>query len=227
MSHALVIGAGPAGLMAAQELAARGLRVTICEAKPSVGRKFLMAGKSGLNLTKDEPIEKMLPHFYEAADRLRPILAGFDAGAVQDWTRGLGQEIFTGSTGRVFPRAMKASPLLRAWLHRLDQIGVELRTNMRWQGWEDGETLFEGPDGRDGIRADVTVLALGGASWARLGSDGGWVDHLAKRGVPLSRFAPANVGLHIAWSRHMLARAGTALKGVQFSAGPMTSRGRP
>lgn len=225
MKHALVIGAGPAGLMAAEELVARGLRVTICEAKPSVGRKFLMAGKSGLNLAKDEPLASTLPHYYEAAARLRPVLEAFDAAAVQDWARGLGQEVFTGSTGRVFPRAMKASPLLRAWLRRLGDAGVVLRTNMRWQGWQGAEVVFEGPQGREAMHADVIVLALGGASWARLGSDGAWVGFLAARGVALSQFEPANVGLSIAWSSHMLVHRGQALKGVRFTCGPMVSRG--
>lgn len=225
MSHALVIGAGPAGLMAAQELAAAGMQVTVCDAKPSVGRKFLMAGKSGLNLAKDEPLDLLLPHYFDAAGSLRPILQAFDADAVQDWARGLGQEIFTGSTGRVFPRAMKASPLLRAWLRRLGQAGVTLRPNMRWRGWQDGKTVFDGPQGPEIIRTDVTVLALGGASWARLGSDGAWVDMLTARGVGLAPFAPANVGLQIGWSAHMAQHVGKALKGVRFVAGPMTSRG--
>ncbi|WP_299859783.1 TIGR03862 family flavoprotein [uncultured Roseobacter sp.] len=225
MSHALVIGAGPAGLMAAEELAAAGLSVTVCEAKPSVGRKLLMAGKSGLNLAKDEPFEDMMPRYFEAADPLRPILQAFDANAVQDWARALGQEIFTGSTGRVFPRAMKASPLLRAWLTRLTASGVVFRTNMRWRGWQDGNMVFDGPQGPEILRAEVTVLALGGASWARLGSDGAWAEMLAARGVDLAPFAASNVGLQIAWSPHMQKHAGEALKGVRFTAGPMASRG--
>ncbi|WP_300011042.1 TIGR03862 family flavoprotein [uncultured Roseobacter sp.] len=225
MSHALVIGAGPAGLMAAEELAAAGLSVTVCEAKPSVGRKLLMAGKSGLNLAKDEPFEDMMPRYFEAADPLRPILQTFDATAVQDWARALGQEIFTGSTGRVFPRAMKASPFLRAWLNQLTGAGVLFRTNMRWRGWHDGNMVFDGPQGREVIRAEVTVLALGGASWARLGSDGAWADILAARGVDLAPFAATNVGLQIVWSPHMQKHAGEALKGVRFTAGPMASRG--
>lgn len=225
MTHALVIGAGPAGLMAAEELAAHGLQVTVCEAKPSVGRKFLMAGKSGLNLAKDEPFEAMVPHYYEAVDRLRPVLQAFDAEAVQAWARGLGQDVFTGSTGRVFPRVMKASPLLRAWLARLNKAGVTLRTNLRWHGWQDGTPVFDGPNGQEAIAADVTVLALGGASWARLGSDGVWADHLAKEGVALSPFAPANVGLKMSWSKYMSPHFGAALKAVQWRAGGFSSRG--
>lgn len=225
MTRAVVIGAGPAGLMAAEEMAAAGLQVTVCEAKPSVGRKFLMAGKSGLNLAKDEPLAQMLPQYFEAADPLRPMLQAFDAQAVQDWARALGQEVFTGSTGRVFPRAMKASPLLRAWLQRLGAAGVELRTNTRWRGWQEDELVFDGPDGRTRMRPSVTVLALGGASWARLGADGAWVDLLAACGVRIADFAAANVGLEIGWSAPMQQHAGVALKGVSFSAGPMVSRG--
>lgn len=225
MKNALVIGAGPAGLMAAQELAAQGLSVTICEAKPSVGRKFLMAGKSGLNLAKDEPFEDALPHYYEAAPSLRPILQSFDAQAVQVWARELGQEVFTGSSGRVFPRAMKASPLLRAWLQRLGEAGVSLRTNMRWLGWQDGQPLFEGPKGRETFAVDVTVLALGGASWARLGANGAWADTLAAQGVVLSAFAPANVGLSIRWTDHMKPHFGAPLKAVEWRAGDFSSRG--
>ena len=221
MSTAIIIGAGPAGLMAAQELARQGVQVTICDAKPSFGRKFLMAGKSGLNLTKDEPLAVMLPHFAKAQGALEPMLAAFDAGAVKEWAATLGQPVFTGSTGRVFPTAMKASPLLRAWLSELEALGVKRLTKMRWTGWDGDELCF------DGVRmsADVTVLALGGASWSRLGSDGGWADILAAQGVALAPFAPANVGLRAAWSGHMDKYLGRALKGIAFSAGGLRSRG--
>jgi predicted flavoprotein YhiN len=175
---ALVIGAGPAGLMAAEELARAGRHVVLAEAKPSVGRKFLMAGKSGLNLTKDEGTEAALRAYAEAAGPLGPILRAFGPEAVQDWARGLGQEVFTGSSGRVFPVAMKASPLLRAWLGRLGELGVELRVRHRWTGWEDGGFVFDTPEGRVVARPGVAVLALGGSSWARLGSDGAWVPWL-------------------------------------------------
>jgi uncharacterized flavoprotein (TIGR03862 family) len=223
--RALVIGAGPAGLMAAEELARAGFLVTLADAKPSFGRKFLMAGKSGLNLTRDEPVARLMTAYAEAAPWLAPMIAAFDAYAVQDWARGLGQELFTGSTGRVFPVAMKASPLLRAWLARLDGLGVARRTRWRWRGWEAGKPEFETPEGPRHLDADVTVLALGGASWARLGSDGAWAGILAAEGVGLASFAPANAGLAVNWSAHMRPAFGLPLKGVAFRAGPAMSRG--
>ncbi|SFG99706.1 TIGR03862 family flavoprotein [Sulfitobacter dubius] len=225
MKSALVIGGGPAGLMAAEVMADAGLSVTLCEAKPSVGRKFLMAGKSGLNLTKAEPFDPFLAAFQEASPALRPMLEAFDGQAVQDWTEGLGQEVFTGSTGRVFPRAMKASPLLRAWLARLTERGVQINTRWQWQGWEGDALVFNTPEGPEQIEADVTVLALGGASWKRLGATGAWAPLLVERGVGLSDFAPANVGLLVDWSPHMARHFGAALKGGAWTAGPYHSRG--
>ncbi len=222
---AVVIGAGPAGLMAAEVLAGAGVRVTLVEAKPSVGRKFLMAGKSGLNLTMDLSAEPLLAAYAEAADWLRPMIESFDAGALQGWARELGQELFTGSTGRVFPVAMKASPLLRAWLARLDALGIERRTRWCWTGWAGGALRFETPEGARMLDAGVTVLALGGASWARLGSDGAWAGILAARGVDLAPFRPANAGLRVTWSSHMGAVLGHPLKGVAFCAGALASRG--
>ncbi len=220
--QALVIGAGPAGLMAADALAAAGAQVTLAEAKPSVGRKFLMAGKSGLNLTKDEPGDRFAAHYEASQDRLAPMLAAFGPDAVQDWARGLGQEVFTGSTGRVFPGAMKASPLLRAWLARLDGLGVDRKTRWRWTGtpW-----VFDTPEGPQRVDPDVVVLALGGASWARLGSDGRWAPHLAAQGVATVPFAPMNVGIAVRWSDHMRPHFGAPLKGLRLSAGGKTSSG--
>lgn len=222
---ALVIGAGPAGLMAADQLAQSGVKVILCDAKPSVGRKFLMAGKSGLNLTMDTPFERFASQYHEGAADLLPMLRGFDANAVQDWARGLGQEVFTGSSGRVFPKSMKASPLLRAWLARLDGLGVERRVRWRWTGWREDRVTFDTPSGEREAEATVTVLALGGASWARLGSDGQWADILAQQGVALTPFAPSNVGVCVDWSAHMAPHMGAALKSVRWSAGDLSSRG--
>lgn len=219
MTDAVVIGAGPAGLMAAGELAAAGLSVVIAEAKPSAGRKLLMAGKSGLNLTKAEPHEDFLSAYREAAEALAPMLEAFGPDHVAAWAADLGQPVFTGSSGRVFPEVMKASPLLRAWLARLAGKGVALRTRHRWTGWDGDALRFETPDGTLHMRPRVAVLALGGASWARLGSDGAWAAELAARGVALSPFRPANMGFRVAWSDHMRPHFGMPLKGAALIAG--------
>lgn len=221
--EALVIGAGPAGLMAAGELARAGLRVTLAEGKPSAGRKLLMAGKSGLNLTRAEPFEDFLAAYGARADRLRPMLEAFGPAAVQDWAREHGQQLFTGSTGRVFPRVMKASPLLRSALAELRGLGVDLRTRWRWTGWQDGAVCFDTPEGPQRLSPAVTVLACGGASWARLGSDGGWSG--AFDPDALAPFRPANMGFLVDWSPHMAPHFGQPVKGVELLAGTARSRG--
>lgn len=222
--QAVVIGAGPAGLMAAEMLSDAGMSVTVCEHKPSVGRKFLMAGKSGLNLTKVEPSDTFMNAFTNAKDPLMPIISAFDGDAVQAWATGLGQEVFTGSTGRVFPTVMKASPLLRAWLVRLSEDGVQLNTRWRWTGWDDSKLVFDTPEGIQMLQPDVTVLAMGGASWARLGSTGEWAKVLASD-TPFTPFAPANAGIAMEWSSHMEPHFGTALKGIALKSGTYRSRG--
>ena len=213
---ALVIGGGPAGLMAAEVLATAGCAVVVADAKPTVGRKFLMAGKSGLNLTKSEPPAAFAAAYAAGGDWLAPILARFGPGG------GLGVATFTGSSGRVFPTGMKASPLLRAWLRRLDAQGVAIRPRWRWTGWDGPATCFDTPGGPRRVAARTTVLALGGASWARLGSDGAWAPVLAAEGVPLAPFRPSNVGFGVAWSPQMARHFGAPVKAVRLSAGDRT-----
>lgn len=224
MKQALVIGAGPAGLMAAGELAKAGLSVTVADAKPTPARKFLMAGKSGLNLTKDETLDAFLRHIH-GPDILRDIVSDFGPDAVRRWARDLGQEVFTGSSGRVFPKAMKASPLLRAWMEELAALDVRVLRNWRWVGFDDGSVLFETPEGRRQLSPDVTVLALGGASWSRLGSDGKWVSVLAQKGISTAPFQPANMGFLVDWSNHMQRHFGAPVKTVRLIAGDQSVMG--
>ncbi|MGD1885688.1 MAG: TIGR03862 family flavoprotein [Cohaesibacteraceae bacterium] len=237
-ARVVVIGSGPAGLMAADVLSASDVNVILCDAKPSLGRKFLMAGKSGLNITMDEPDAAFLRGFFEAAPALQPMLAGMGPQAVIRFCEGLGQEVFTGSSGRVFPKAMKASPMLRAWLARLAERGVETRTRWRWMGFEPSGCSdrnraseqrhlpeFETPDGSQPIDADATILALGGASWSRLGSDGSWASLLSDKGVDLAPFKPANMGLSVAWSEPMQQHFGAPVKPVALMAGETRHRG--
>ena len=195
-----VIGGGPAGLMAAEALSAarQAVAVTVYDAMPSVGRKFLLAGKGGLNLTHSEGVEAFAGRYGGGRDRVKPWLASFGAQQVVQWADALGVPTFVGSSGRVFPQDMKAAPLLRAWLHRLRASGVQFAMRHCWLGWTDGGALrFSGPTGETAVQADAVVLALGGGSWARLGSDGAWVRLLAERGVPLAPLQPANCGFDV------------------------------
>lgn len=218
-----IIGAGPAGLIAAEILSAAGKRVVVYERMPSVARKFLMAGRGGLNLTHSEPFEYFLTRYAEATPQLTPILEGFTPNDLIGWANALGAETFIGSSGRVFPKAMKASPLLRAWLTRLADQGVEIQTRAHWRGWSDDGALRIN-DTTQSVSA--TLLALGGASWPRLGSDGSWRDSLSARGVEITPFAPANVGFRIGWSEHFRTRfAGQPLKNVAIRRSEHLARG--
>jgi uncharacterized flavoprotein (TIGR03862 family) len=222
-----VIGGGPAGLMVAERLAAD-YDVTLFERMPGVGRKFLMAGRGGLNLTHGEAHGVFVARYREAAPRLAPMLEEFPPATLRDWCEGLGQPTFVGSSGRIFPVAMKASPLLRAWLRRLDALGVRFALGQTWRGWEaDGALRFCDQAGDIRIhRADATVLALGGASWPRLGADGGWVGILRAAGIAVADLAPSNCGIHVAWTPHLVAAfAGAPLKRIALSAGGERVRG--
>ena len=224
---AAVIGAGPAGLMAAEVLTQGGADVTVFDAMPSAGRKFLMAGRGGLNLTHSEPLPEFLARYREAMPRLKAAIEAFPPAALRAWSEALGEPTFVGTSGRVFPKAFKASPLLRAWLRRLDAGGVQFAFRHRWVGWDDkGRLRFQTSDGERHVDTQVTVLALGGASWPRLGSDGSWTKILAERDVTIAPLRPANCGFPVNWSDVFRARfEGQPLKGVDLKFGSRTVRG--
>jgi uncharacterized flavoprotein (TIGR03862 family) len=226
-THIAIIGAGPAGLMAAEVLVGGGAQVTVYDAMPSAGRKFLMAGRGGLNLTHSEALPPFLARYGNATPHLKAAIEAFSPSALRDWSEALGQPTFVGSSGRVFPQAFKASPLLRAWLRRLDSKGVQFALRHRWTGCDDdGHLSFETPAGQRTVEARATVLALGGASWPRLGSDGSWVEPLAAKGVAISPLRPANCGFTVAWSDIFRDRfQGQPLKGISLSFGAHTARG--
>ena len=220
-----IVGAGPAGLAAAEVAASKGASVVIADAKPSAGRKFLMAGKSGLNLTKEESDTAFLHAYGRDAKWLAPIIDSFSPKAVQDWCHRLGQEVFTGSSGRVFPKTMKASPLLRAWLKRLADKNVQFKSGWRWTGWENNHPTFQTESGTATIHAKATILAMGGASWSRLGSDGKWADILTGEGVELAAFTACNMGFNVDWSSFMQRNFGQPVKSIVLHYGEQTAKG--
>lgn len=227
-----IIGGGPAGLMAAEVLSGHGVQVDVYDSMPSLGRKFLMAGKSGLNLTHSEPFEKFVLRYGSKKAEVESWLKDFTPDTLREWARGLGVETFVGTSGRVFPKEMKASPLLRAWLKRLDEAGVKFHLRHRWNGaitaGDGGGSIikFETPDGIKTAKADAVVLALGGGSWARLGSDGAWVQWLDQAGVKVEALKPSNCGFDVAWSPHFREKFdGQPLKSVTVSFGEFHQQG--
>ena len=214
-----IIGAGPAGLMAAEVISLGDVDVDVYDAMPSVGRKFLMAGKGGMNITHSEPFADFAARYGARRPWIEPMLRQFGPDALRAWIHGLGIETFVGTSGRVFPREMKAAPLLRAWLHRLRERGVRIHARHRWLGWDEkGSLRFDTPAGMQSVHADATVLALGGGSWARLGSDGSWVPLLRQRDVDVAPLRPANCGFDVGWSEHLRTRfAGQPVKPVVLS----------
>lgn len=222
-----IVGAGPAGLMAAEVLAQGGVRATVFDAMPSAGRKFLMAGRGGLNLTHSEALPAFMTRYGTATPRLEAAISAFPPQALRAWSDERGQPTFVGSSGRVFPQGFKASPLLRAWLRRLDALGVTFAFRHRWTGWDDdARLLFRTADGPRPVQARAVVLALGGASWPRLGSDGTWVKMLADKGIAITPLRPANCGFVVAWSDLFKDRcAGQPLKAIALRFNDHTSRG--
>ncbi len=227
--HVAVVGGGPAGLMAAEVLATAGMAVTVFERMPSVGRKFLLAGRGGLNLTHTEPQDEFLARYGPARSVLAPSIEGFGPDELRAWCAGLGQEPFVGSSGRVFPAAFRATPLLRAWLRRLDELGVEIQVRHTWKAWGDepGALLFTSADGSPvTVEADAAVLALGGASWPRVGSDGAWVGPVTAAGIGVAPLRAANVGFRVDWTSTFRDRfAGTPIKNVRLTFAGASVRG--
>ncbi len=222
-----VIGGGPAGLMAAEVLARGGMRVDVYDAMPSLGRKFLMAGKGGMNITHAEPFDVFLTRYGARRPDIEPLLRGFPPDALREWIHGLGIGTFVGTSNRVFPADMKAAPLLRAWLHRLRESDVHFHVRHRWCGWDDqGALRFATPDGECAIDADAVVLAMGGGSWPQLGSDGAWVPLLSQRAIPIAPLCPANCGFDVEWSAHFREHfAGEPLKSVAAIFGDVRRQG--
>jgi len=206
--------------MAAEALTRRGIAVDLFDSMPSLGRKFLMAGKSGLNLTHAGPVDKFLSHFGEARPYLENAIEHFPPNGVREWAAGLGTKTFVGTSGHVFPKSMKAAPLLRAWIRELKARGMSVHVRHKWCGWDDvGALMFETPEGKKTVKADATILALGGASWPQLGSDASWISFLTEAGIEVQSFEPANCGFNVAWSDHFKERfAGEPVKAVALTA---------
>lgn len=221
-----IIGGGPAGLMAAEVLIAAGLQVDLYDTMPSVGRKLLIAGRGGMNITHSEPYELFITRYGKRQSTLKPLLDVFGPDELRAWLQGLGVETFVGTSRRVFPVDFKAAPLLRAWLHRLRESGVRFHVRHRWLGWSGEALRFDSPAGEQLIKADAVVLALGGGSWAKLGSDGAWVPLLQQRGIEVAPLRPANCGFDVNWSDHFRERfAGQAVKSVAVSFGEVQQPG--
>ncbi len=222
-----VIGGGPAGLMAAEVISVRGVKVDVYDSMPSLGRKFLMAGKSGLNITHTEPFEKFVSRYGNRREQIEPMLRRFGPNELRQWVHGLGIETFVGTSGRVFPVGMKASPLLRVWLKRLSGSGVTFYLRHKWKGWDLDKSLqFESTDGEKTIQADAVVLALGGGSWSRLGSDGAWIPWLEQAGAQVEPLKPSNCGFDVDWSPHFRERFdGHPVKSVVLSFGEFRQQG--
>ncbi len=214
----IIVGAGPAGLMAAEVLSKDGVSVTVYDSMPSAGRKFLMAGKGGMNITHAEPFEQFLSRYGTRRDDLETIVTAFSPQSLRDWLKALGIETFVGTSGRVFPTEMKAAPLLRAWLRRLRFDGVQFRMRHRWLGWAENGLFFDTPEGGRIIRADAVILALGGGSWPQLGSTGAWPSLLIQRDISVIPLKPANCGFEVAWSEYFRQRAaGQPIKSVNIA----------
>jgi uncharacterized flavoprotein (TIGR03862 family) len=222
-----VVGGGPAGLMAAEVLIQHGVKVDVYDSMPSLGRKFLMAGRGGLNLTHSEPFEKFVSRYGNRRDKIEPLLRSFGPDELREWAHELGIETFVGTSNRVFPEEMKSSPLLRAWLKRLVDSGITFHLRHKWAGWNADKTLkFETPEGEKTVHANAVVLALGGGSWAKLGSDGTWVKWLDQAGVKVAALKPSNCGFDVAWSPHFRERFdGQPLKSVVLSFGTFRHQG--
>ena len=223
----IIVGGGPAGLMSAQIIASAGHQVKIYDAMPNFGRKFLLAGRGGLNLTHSQSFEKFVKNYFENQDWLEPCIKEFDANDLQKWCHELGQETFVGSSGRVFPKSMKTSPLLRSWLRKLDNLGVKFFPNHQWLGFDNQDLIFKNRENNlIHEKSDATLLALGGASWPQLGSNGKWVDILSNYDVKIAKLEPANCGFMVNWSDYFKQKfAGTPLKSIAITHNNITHKG--